>query len=158
MRVLVVLNTEDVFIETLKFWADCVHRKCVCAEMNERRIIWEGKHSSSWIKSNIWIPTSKVWWRFFGKISMNCIIVKVPLISMIGFNHIIEEDVSPLRTDDSVPEFIGNNRIRPVDIEVVEKVETTCYLLEGLMIILVHWACVDAEVSCYTFIVIASCC
>ena len=89
---------------------------------------------------------------------MNSIVVKVPLISMISFNHVVEEDISPLRTDDGVPEFIGNDGIGPVDIEVIEKVEATCYLLEGLMVELVHWTCIDAEVSCYVLIVIASCC
>ena len=89
---------------------------------------------------------------------MDCIVVEVPLISMVSFDHIVEEDVPPLGADDGISEFVCNDWVRPVDIEVVQKVEATGYFSEGLMIELIHWACVDAEVACNVFEMIASSC
>ena len=77
---------------------------------------------------------------------------------MIGFDHIVEEDVSPFGADDGASKFVGDDGVSPVDIEVVEEIEAVCYLSEGLVVELVHWGCIDTEVTCYVLEVIAGCC
>lgn len=56
LRVLVVLDAEDVLVESLESWADGVHRVGIGAEMYEWGVIREGKHRSSGVESYILSP------------------------------------------------------------------------------------------------------
>lgn len=46
--------------------------------------------------------------------------VEIPLISALSLVQIVEEDVSPLWTCDSVSQIVCDSWIRPVYVEIVE--------------------------------------
>ena len=158
LRVFIILNTEDVFIETLKARADGVHGECVSAEVDEGRVVGEGEHGSSWVESDRGVPGREVGGRFFGEVAVNGLIVEVPLISVLSLDHVVEEDVPPLGADDGLSQFIGDDWVSPVYVEIVEKTEAVCYFLEGAVVVLVHWSGVEAEVACHVLVVVAGSC
>ena len=88
---------------------------------------------------------------------MDGLVVEVPLVAVVGLDHVVEEDVPPLGADDGVPEFVGDDGVGPVYVEVVEQIEATCYFLEGLVVELVHGAGVDPEVAGYVLEMVAGC-
>ena len=59
-RVIVSLNTEDIFIKALESRADRIHRKGVSAHMDHPRVLREGEHRSSWIESDAAMPAGQV--------------------------------------------------------------------------------------------------
>lgn len=88
---------------------------------------------------------------------MDGLVVEVPLVAVIGLDHVVEEDVPPLGADNCIPEFVGDDGVGPVYVEVVEQVEATCDFPKGLVIELVHRAGVDPEVASYVLEVVAGC-
>lgn len=84
--------------------------------------------------------------------------VEIPLISSLSLVQIVEEDVSPLWTCDSVSQIVSDSWISPVYVEIVEQVHIICDFSEGTVIVLVHWSCIETEVTCDMFVVIAGSC
>lgn len=60
MRILVVLDAEDVLIETLESGADGVHGEGVSAEVDEGGVVWEGKHGPAGVKTDVGVPAGQV--------------------------------------------------------------------------------------------------
>lgn len=50
--VVVFLDAEDILVESLESGADRVHGQGVGGEVDELRLIREGKHGSSWIETD----------------------------------------------------------------------------------------------------------
>ena len=60
MRVLVILEAEDVFIVALESWADFVHGESVGTEVNEGRVVGESEYGSSRVDSSGGVPAHEV--------------------------------------------------------------------------------------------------
>jgi len=103
-------------------------------------VIGEGEHGSSRVKANTAVPGSEVRGGFLGQIFLDGIEVEVPVIALIGLDHVVEENIPPLGADDGVPEFVGDDGIGSFYVEVIEQIEATCDFFEGLVVKLVHGA------------------
>lgn len=89
---------------------------------------------------------------------MDGLIVEIPLIAVVGLDHVVEEYVSPLGTDDCVPQFISNDWIAAVDVEVIEEAKAVCDLPKSLVVVLVHGGRVDTEIASHVVAVVAGSC
>ena len=60
MRILVVLNAENVLIEALESGADGVHREGVGAEVDEGGVVREGEHCPAGVEAHVGVPGGEV--------------------------------------------------------------------------------------------------
>ena len=121
-------------------------------------MVWEGKHGPARVETDTGVPAGEVGRRLIGQIPADGLVVEVPLVAVVSLDHIVEENVSPLGADDCIPEFVGDDGVGSVYVEVVEQIEATCDFLEGLVVELVHRAGIDPEIACYMLEVVAGRC
>lgn len=89
---------------------------------------------------------------------MNCIEVKVPLVSSLCLLQTIEEDIPPLWAKDHSFEVIIDGCVGALNVEISETVHVVPEFGDGLVVVLVGRSTGQSEVSCYMFEMIASSC
>lgn len=78
---------------------------------------------------------------------VNCIEVEIPSIASICLNKRILEDRSPLGAENVVLQFCADSVEPSFGVELLQEVEIFPQFSKGLVVVLVHWSGVDAEIT-----------